>query len=220
MLHTAMYGVDRTRDQEGATVAVMLHGRGSDEQDMLGLARGLPDEWVVVALRAPFDAAAWGYGTGYAWYRFMGEDRVEPESFETSHAALGEVLDGLETVVGFTPGRVVLGGFSQGGTMALSHALRRPGRVPMAVNFSGFLASHPSVRATPESVKDTRFFWGHGTRDPNIPYDFAVRGREALQDAGADLTVWSGAIGHWIDPVELKAMVEWAEGKAVGVEVE
>jgi phospholipase/carboxylesterase len=208
-MHTAVYGGDRGR--EGATVAVMLHGRGADEQDMLGLGRGLPGDWVVVAPRAPFPGAPWGYGPGWAWYRFMGETKVEPDSFEESQRQLGELLDGLPGMLGFEPGRVVLGGFSQGGTMSLAHALRRPGAIPLVVNLSGFLATHPSVSASPDSVAGTRFFWGHGTRDPNIPFEYGVAGREALQQAGADLTTWDGAIGHWIDPQELQAMISWVE---------
>jgi phospholipase/carboxylesterase len=203
---------------EGATVLVMLHGRGADASDMLGLANALPPGHVIVAPRAPFEAAPWGYGPGRAWYRYLGEDRPEPESFEESQTRLGEWLDALPSLLAFTPGAIVLGGFSQGGTMSLAHALRRPGVVPAVLNFSGFLASHASVRADAETVRGTRIFWGHGTQDPNIPYTLAERGRAVLRAAGADLTEWNGRMGHWIDPDELAAALEWIAAAPAGRE--
>lgn len=93
--------------------------------------------------------------------------------------------------------------------MSLAYALRNPGTVPFVINFSGFLANHPSVAATPEGVKSSRIFWGHGTEDPAIPFALAVEDRGLLQQAGADLTARDYPIGHWIDRPELEDLVIW-----------
>lgn len=194
---------------EGAPLVVLLHGRGSDERDLLGLAAGLPHGAMLVSPRAPFPGAPWGYGPGWAWYRFLGRNRPEPESFERSQAALGEFLASLAGELPVRPGRVVLGGFSQGGTMSLGYALRNPGAVEGVLNFSGFLPDHPTVVAEAERVRGTRFFWGHGTGDPSIPFDLAVEGRAALRAAGADLEARDYPIGHWIAPEELGDAAAW-----------
>jgi phospholipase/carboxylesterase len=190
---------------------VLLHGRGSDEHDLMGLAPGLPPDTMLVAPRAPFPGAPWGYGSGWAWYQFIGRNRPEPESFNASQQALREFLAELPGQLPVQPGPLVLGGFSQGGTMSLGYALSNPGAVPRVLNFSGFLADHPSVRATPETVRGTRFFWGHGMYDPSIPYSLASAGRALLNAAGADLATWDGPIGHGIAPEELAAAVQWIE---------
>lgn len=206
------YEVDLPEDvREGSPLIVLLHGRGSNRHDLLGLRRGLPSEAILVAPQAPFPGADWGYGGGWAWYRYLGEDRPEPESFTSSQDALAEFLDGLPGKLPVTPGAFALGGFSQGGTMALAHALRRPGRVPRVLNFSGFLASHPEVPVTAESVAGTRIFWGHGRGDPAIPFELAEKGRAALRAVGADLNALDYDIGHWIDPEELRAASEWLD---------
>ncbi len=197
--------------QEGAPLIVLLHGRGSDKDDLMGLQPYLPQEAILVAPRAPFPSAPWGYGPGWAWYRFLGEDRPEPESFEQSQRQLGSFLRELPGEIPVTGGPLVLGGFSQGGTMSLAFALRHPGEVDRVLNFSGFLANHPSVRVTAETVRGTRIFWGHGTQDPNIPFELAQEGRARLQAAGADLEARDYAIGHWIDPSELRDAVEWLQ---------
>lgn len=194
---------------DGAPLIVLLHGRGSDRFDLLGLRRGLPAEAVLVTPEAPFPGGAWGYGGGWAWYRYLGEDRPEPESFEASQSELERFLEALPGELPVRPGPLFLGGFSQGGTMSLAHALRRPGEIAHVLNFSGFLANHPSVEVNPGTVAGTRIFWGHGTGDPAIPFVMALRGREALRAVGADLEAHDYAIGHWIDPEELAAASAW-----------
>jgi phospholipase/carboxylesterase len=194
---------------DGAPVIVLLHGRGSDRLDLLGLRRGLPEEAVLITPQAPFPGGPWGYGGGWAWYRYLGEDRPEPESFDASQRALGEFLEGIPAMLPVRAGPLVLGGFSQGGTMSLGYALRNPGTVPFVLNFSGFLPRHASVRVTPDSVAGTRIFWGHGSSDPSIPLSMAERGRAALREVDADLTDPTYPIGHWIEPGELAEATAW-----------
>lgn len=197
--------------RDGAPLIVLLHGRGSDRFDLLGLQAGLPPNAIIVTPQAPFSAAPWGYGPGWAWYQFLGEDRPEPETFVQSQNLLEGFLTELPETLPVRPGHLVLGGFSQGGTMSLAHALRRPGAIPSVINFSGFLANHPSVQATAESVRGTRILWGHGLRDPVIPIGLAEVGRARLRDAGADLTALDYPIGHAISPEELAATRQWIE---------
>lgn len=197
---------------DGVPVMILLHGRGADRKDLFGLRTHLPADWAVVAPDAPFPGAPWGYGPGRAWYRYMGRNRPDADSFSQSLSAIDGLLDALPEIVGHEPGDVVLGGFSQGGTVSLAHALSRPGRVQHIVNFSGFLADHPEVEATPATVASTRIFWGHGTSDPAIAFALAVEGRGLLNAAGADIDARDYDIGHWIDPQELADMVGWLPG--------
>lgn len=200
----------RTSEQaeDGSPLIVLLHGRGADESDLLSLAPHLPPA-VVVAPRAPFAAAPWGYGPGWAWYRYLGDDRPDPESFAASLAELDTLITELPNRLAVRTGPLVLGGFSQGGTLSLAHSLTRPGAAAAVLNFSGFLADHPAVRLTPGSAGHTPVFWGHGTHDPAIPFGLAVRGRDRLRAAGATLEARDYAIGHWIDPQELHDAVDW-----------
>jgi phospholipase/carboxylesterase len=197
---------------DGVPVVVLLHGRGADRRDLFGLRRQLPASWAVVAPDAPFPAAAWGYGAGRAWYRYMGRDVPEPDSFTRSLAAVDALLDALPAVLGREPGPVALGGFSQGGTVSVGHALVRPGRAGHVLNFSGFLPAHPEVVVEAGRTAGTRFFWGHGLYDPSIPHALGAEGRRRLQEAGADLEARDYDIGHWIDPVELADAVAWLQG--------
>lgn len=209
---------------DGTPVAVLLHGRGSDRHDLPGLATHLPAGTALVAPEAPHPGGPWGYGTGWAWYRYLADDRVVPETLGTSLDALDAFLAALPDVLGFEPGPLVLGGFSQGGTTSLAYALTRPGRVDGVVVLSGFLAdapgvldvladrppsAEPSARDDASALPDTPVFWGHGTADPAIPHALGERGRVRLRDLGVDLTTWNGPIGHQISGDELRALRGW-----------
>ncbi|HEX9885335.1 MAG TPA: alpha/beta fold hydrolase [Longimicrobiales bacterium] len=201
--------------RDGTPVAVLLHGRGSDMRDLQGLQRLLPEGMPLVTPQAPHPGLPWGYGPGWAWYRYVAEDRVEGASLEASLAALDAFLDGLPSILPVRPGPVVLGGFSQGGTVSLAYALRRPGKVAAVLNFSGFLLHDSLLDVTAEAAAATPVFWGHGIHDPAIPHALGERGRTRLRAAGADVTTSDPPIGHWIDPQEMREAVAWV-GERVG----
>lgn len=187
-------------DPEGV-VAVLLHGRGSDEHDLQGLVGLLPPSWTVVTPRAVHAGEPWGYGAGWAWYRYIAEDRVVPETFDQSMEALDAFLDRLPEVLGSDPPTLVLGGFSQGGTLSMAYGLRHPGRVGAVLNFSGFLVDGLDL---PEPDDAPPLFWGHGLHDPAIPYALAMRGRERLAKAGIEFATSDHPIGHGIVPEEVR----------------
>lgn len=198
---------------ERLPVIVLLHGRGADRTDLRGLRPQLPAGAALVLPQAPFRGERWGYGPGWAWYLFLGERRPEPESFEASLAILEDFINGLPEHIGVKPAPLILGGFSQGATLATAFALRNPGSVPLVLNFSGFVAEHPELAVAPATVAGTRFFWGHGTEDPLVPFAWAQLGRAALRQAGAALKARDYPIGHWISPAELSDANAWLDAQ-------
>lgn len=193
--------------RDGSPVAVLLHGRGSHKGDLQILHGRLGKDVALVTPQAPHPGTQWGYGPGWAWYRYVEEDRVQKDTLDASLEALHAFLDELPEVVGYEPGAIFLGGFSQGGTTSVSYAIRHPGALTGVLVFSGFLPADGIVAAT--DVGETPVFWGHGTRDPNIPHRLAVRGRERLGDAGATVEARDYEIGHWIAPDEVEDAAAW-----------
>lgn len=194
--------------EDGAPVVVLLHGRGSDERDLLALRGRLPGG-ALITPRAPHPAAPWGYGPGWAWYRYVADDRMVGETLDHSLRALDAFLDRLPGLLPWKPGPLFLGGFSQGATTSLAYGLRYPGRAEGILVFSGFLPAEeivPRAHASALSV-----FWGHGRRDPAIPFELARRGRKRLADAGADLRIADYEIGHWIEEGEVGDAGRWME---------
>jgi len=197
--------------REGAPLFVLLHGRGSDENDLVQLAPRLPAGAMIVTPRAPHPGGPWGYGGGWAWYRYLGQNRPEEDSFRSSLEQLRSFLGGVDELLPVSPGPRVLGGFSQGGTMSLALALNEPGRHPLVADFSGFLPDHPDVEVRAETVAGTRFFWAHGTHDAAVSFHWAEEGRRLLEQAGADVTARDYPIGHAISPQGLQDLGRWLE---------
>ncbi len=209
-----MLGFDLSRPStvvDGSTVLVLLHGKGSHRGDLQVLRARFPEEWALVTPQAPHPGHLWGYGPGWAWYRYEGEDRVEQGGLDWSLGALDRFLAELPAKLGFRPGRTVLGGFSQGGTMSTAYALTRPGAVAGALNLSGFLVDSPGVRPAAARALRTPLFWAHGLRDSAVPHGLAVKGRARLRAAGAVLTERDYDIGHWIDPTEIADAVAFVK---------
>ena len=65
----------RGEDGPGVPLVVLLHGRGPNEADIVGLADHLPAGPSYAAVRAPI-----GEGDGYAWFANRGIGRATPES--------------------------------------------------------------------------------------------------------------------------------------------
>jgi len=194
-------------------VIVLLHGRGSDERDLFPLGPLLHPDATTVAVRAPFDAAPWGYGPGYAWYRFLGGTTPDPDTFVRGQELLDAVIDDLPERLDRRHFPLFIGGFSQGGTTALAHLLRHPGTAAGVLVFSGFLADHPSVAVNAARVGTTPIFWGHGTGDVAVPYAAAEHGWSELRNAGAALSAHAYRdMPHTISEAELGDARSWLSG--------
>jgi len=198
--------------EDGSPVLVLLHGRGSDMGDLRGLATVLPPGATLVTPQAPHPGLAWGYGPGWAWYRYLGHDVVDEASLTSSLRALDSFLNALPDFLGFDPGPLILGGFSQGGSMSLAYALTRPGRVSGVAVLSGFLVNEDVLGVGSAALGATPVFWGHGTQDPAVPFSLALEGRERLRRAGVNLESHDYAMGHWVTPEEMDDLALWLGG--------
>jgi phospholipase/carboxylesterase len=95
---------------------------------------------------------------------------------------LEEFLEALPETLGFQPGPLVLGGFSQGGTTSLAHAMSHPGHLSGVVNLSGFLVDPGSMvdasRRRPEARGGTNRGEAAGESDGEAPEGSAAPGLE------------------------------------------
>jgi lysophospholipase-2 len=126
-----------------------------------------------------------------------------------------EAVDKLERDMGIPPSRIVVGGFSQGGAVALLTAYHRrnEGKVPFAgcVCLSGWLTMKDDLQITEEVVQSTPLFWGHGQADDKVLYEQQPHGVQILRELGVDVTDAAYPMGHSSHPKEIEAMAEFLE---------
>jgi phospholipase/carboxylesterase len=204
-----LFHLERAASGDPEGLLVLHHGRGTSEQDLLGLADLLDPErrLLVVTPRAPLQLPG---SPGYHWYLVPRVGYPDPETFAAAREALAELHDGLWEETGIGPERTVLGGFSMGAVMSYATALSadRPA-VAGILAFSGFV---PTVEGWEPALADraeTRAFVSHGRNDPVIGVEFAERARSLLADGGLDVTYRESELGHQIDPAHLREASAW-----------
>ena len=72
---------------------ILLHGRGTNEDDLLGLAEYLDDRLLILSARAPFPFA---HGGGFTWYEIEEVGKPEPKMFAESYRKLTQFLDDVK----------------------------------------------------------------------------------------------------------------------------
>ncbi len=185
---------------------VLLHGRGSDEQDLLGLVPALDPRFLIAGVRAPLPFA---FG-GYTWCDLDERMMLNDEQFALAAARLTGTLDDLCARHPADAGRIYLLGFSMGAMLALATALASPGRVRGGVAHSGFLPDSTTLHYDwSAAAATTAFFLAHGSLDPIVPVERARQSRQRLEAAGARVQYREYPIPHTISDESLRDLSAW-----------
>jgi len=183
---------------------ILLHGLGADMEDLAGIAEAMEGcrgvRWLFpnapvrsVTLNGGARMRAW-----YDIYGFGGAAGEDGDGLAAMAGALG-VLLAAERAGSACP--IVLGGFSQGGAMALYTALHARESVAGVLALSAYL---PCKDLLPAAAADSPvIFMAHGTFDPIIPLDLARDGFGLLEDRGYRGLWREYAMGHTIIGEEL-----------------
>ena len=195
-------------DAEGALV--LLHGRGSDEHDLLPFLDLLDParRLVGVTLGGPLHLPP----GGRHWYALGGIGTPERETFLASSALLGDALDDLPDAFGVGIGRTILGGFSQGSVMAYALGLGAGRPAPAGIiAMSGFLPSVDGWSLDVDARAGLPVWITHGRRDDMIGVEWGRAANERLGPAGLDVTYVETDAAHHADPRELAELPTWVD---------
>ncbi|MHB2022588.1 MAG: alpha/beta hydrolase [Mycobacteriales bacterium] len=194
-----------------APLVVLLHGRGSNETDIIGLADHLPAGAAYAAVRAPI-----GEGGGFAWFANRGIGRPTAESLAETMAWFRAWLD--EVAPDGRP--VVPVGFSGGGAFAAGLILADPGRYAGAGILYATVPFDAGVPTTPGRLAGLPVFLAHGDADRVIPADLLERTWTYLTaDAGSQTTAVRDPGGHGLSAGVVDALAEWLGGLLAAVDV-
>jgi len=126
------------------------------------------------------------------------------EQAEASAVQVRGILDGLREE-GIPSDRIVVGGFSQGGAMAMYTSLTYPHRLAACVAYSGILLGSDKLSdlATPEA-RSLPVLWCHGSEDDILEPSLQAVGAKALQALGLQVTTKQYRMGHSSAPQEFR----------------
>ncbi len=183
---------------------LMLHGRGSNEMDLLDLAGALDGRFLTLSPRAPL-----ALGFGYHWYEFSRVGVPDPQTFEHGLGTLRRFVDEVVEGYDIDPAQLYVLGFSQGAVMTGALALTNPPLIAGAVMLSGYLPLHSGLSIDEPALAGRPYFVAHGTHDAVIPVTFGREARAYLERVAVDLTYHEYPMAHQVEYAELQAIGAW-----------
>jgi phospholipase/carboxylesterase len=188
-----------------APLVVLLHGRGSNEGGIIGLAEHLPVGAAYAAVRAPI-----AEGGGFAWFANRGIGRPVAESLSDTMAWFRAWLDAAAPA-----GRpVLLVGFSGGAAFAGGLVLSDPQRFTGAAILYGTLPFDAGVPVTPGRLAGIPVFVAQGEQDRVIPAELLQRTWQYLHtDSAASACGRRDPGGHGITGQTLAELGGWIQDR-------
>jgi phospholipase/carboxylesterase len=197
--------------QDKSPLLLLLHGYGSNEEDLFAFAGQLPDQYFVISVRAPYSLPPYGH----AWYAINFDagmnkftDNVQAaQSRDLIAKFVGEVLEAYPV----DKSNVTLIGFSQGAILSYAVALSYPEKISRVAALSGYLNQDIIKDASDSKVRDVRFFISHGTADQVVPVEWARNAPELLKGRGLTPEYHEYPVGHGVAPQNFHDLLAWLD---------
>lgn len=196
---------------EKAPAIIMLHGYGSNEDDLFSFASELPEKYAIIALKAPLSLQ----GMGNAWYSiyFENTDNSKFNDIEEAIKARDLVVDVIDASISaynLDPENITLLGFSQGTILSLAIGLSYPEKIKRIVALSGYLAKDMLVDTyLDKDYSHLDIFQSHGTDDMVIPVQWARDANAALTALNIKSTYKEYPVGHGVSPQNFYDFHKW-----------
>ena len=198
-------------DVKNAPVIILLHGYGSNEEDLFSFAEELPDSMLVISVRAPLNM---GFGS-YAWYtiHFETNDSSKFSDIPEAKEALDKIgifIDEIISEYKVDKDKIFLFGFSQGTILSIAFALNNPDKIQHVVALSGYV----NVELLNKDVgisnfRNLDFFVSHGSVDQVIPVIWARKTPGFLNNLGIKNSYQEYPVGHGVAPQNFYDLNDW-----------
>ena len=209
-LHYLVQEPKTIKDQN--PLLILLHGYGSNEEDLFSFAPELPDDSYVISVRAPYDLQPYGH----AWYaiHFDADENKFSDNVQAKQSVeiIASFIDEIVKQYPIDTENVTLIGFSQGAILSYATALTYPEKVTKVVALSGYFNQEimPEVIDT-KAISHLKFFVSHGSVDQVIPVDWARKAKPALENLGLEVEYQEYPIGHGVSPKNFYDFKNWLQ---------
>lgn len=189
---------------------ILIHGYGSNEDDLFSFAPELPDHYHIIALKAPIPMQPYGN----AWYNIYwdntdGKMNDIPQAIaarELIAKCIDEVVDNYKA----DANNITLIGFSQGTILSFSVGLSYPEKVKNIIGLSGYI----NTELLKEGYEKNDFtsinvYSSHGSADQVLPVDWARSTKPFLAKLNIDCAYSEFPVGHGVAPQNFYEMKEW-----------
>ena len=195
--------VPEIKDNSSITkIIILLHGYGSNMKDLASLSDYInAHEYMYISINAPIKLSEFG-NNAFAWFQIGTPNYLE--QLEESTRLLENTIDHLTNIFDISNVPTILGGFSQGGMMAMNLSLTTDR------NFNGIAAlSSRLITDVPSKKPEINFFISHGSKDNVIEISEGHRSRDILQKSGHRVMYQEYDMGHEISADCLTDFTTW-----------
>jgi phospholipase/carboxylesterase len=196
--------------KENAPLLIMLHGYGSDENDLFSFASELPEELFIISVRAPYPMQPFGN----AWYTIHFDADFnkwnDTEQAIQSRDTIAQFIDEACAKYPVNKNNVTLLGFSQGTILSYALALTYPEKLKNIIALSGYISEDMiPKKLTTENFKHLNFYCSHGSVDQVIPVDWARKTPKFLSNLKIKHIYSEFPVGHGVAPQNFYEFKNW-----------
>ncbi len=197
-----------------APLLIMLHGYGSDENDLFSFASELPEELFIISLKAPYSLEPFGN----AWYAInfdAGQNKwSDNDQAMQSRDLIAKFIDEAVENYPVSKNNVSLLGFSQGTILSYAVALTYPEKVNNVIALSGYINKDLLPDSSDiNNYKHLNFYCSHGSEDQVIPVDWARQTQPFLNSLDIKNQYSEFPVGHGVAPQNFYELKEWLKDK-------
>jgi phospholipase/carboxylesterase len=187
----------------------LLHGHGSNENDLFSLGEIIPGNWTVISVRGPYKLAE----NSYRWYDVKmvnGKISINIDEEEKSRKKIIELISEISKRYNVDHQKTIVSGFSQGANMAQSLGLSEPDLIAGFGVFSGrFIEEFLPYISNSTKLRSSKAFISHGSADNMLPKTYADENITRLKDLGIEITYCEDNSGHSITTKQWNEFRKW-----------
>ncbi|WP_313113829.1 alpha/beta hydrolase [Aequorivita sediminis] len=197
---------------EKAPVIIMLHGFGSDENDLFSFASELPEKYAIISLKAPIKLEPYGN----AWYNIYFDNNQGKFSDDaqaiSSRELVAKCIDGVIEKYNVDENNVTLLGFSQGTILSFAVALSYPEKVKNVIGLSGYVNEEILIEGYQNNdFSNLNVYTSHGSVDQVIPVQWARKTEPFLKNLNINCAYSEYPVGHGVAPQNFHDFKSWLE---------
>jgi phospholipase/carboxylesterase len=191
---------------------ILLHGYGSNEEDLFSFASELPKEYFIISVRAPYMLQQ----GSYAWYAInFDADEKKFSDLEQATKSRDIIIEFMEKCIKEYPidkDNISLIGFSQGAILSYAIGISYPEKIRKIVVMSGYFNSEIAVSGyATNNFSNFEVFASHGTVDQVVPIEWARKAKPILEGLHIKNVYKEYPIGHGISPQNFYDFKKWLE---------
>ena len=198
-----------TPSEDKTPLLLLLHGYGSNEEDLFSFAPELPENYFIISAKAPIEMQPYGN----AWYHIsIDPDGVKSSDNEGAKVARDMIATFINEAVkeyDLDPYNVTLLGFSQGTILSYAVALTYPEKVKNVIGLSGYINEDIIDLKSNPSYTHLNIYNSHGTVDQVIPLEAAQKTPDYLEKVGIKSSLSTFPVGHGVHPTNFYEFKEW-----------